>query len=164
MNQFNKVVTGFSLVEMLVVLVILSILAATAKPFIEVGLQRQKESELRQALRTIRTALDKFHKDCEDQKFSVGGNFASRYCYPLELEILVDGVEIQSVEGKENRRYLRRIPLNPFLKPNDTIEEHWEIRGYLDELDSNFWDGEDVYDVRPQNEGTALNESQYRDW
>lgn len=164
MNIFRRAVKGFSLVEMLVVLVILSILAATAKPFVEVGLQRQNESELRQALRTLRQALDNFHADCEEQKFAAGGNFSSRYCYPLDLETLVEGVELQSLEGKETKRYLRRIPLNPFLASSESIEQHWEIRGYLDDLESNFWDGEDVYDIRPTNEGLALDESEYRDW
>jgi len=164
MKLFYRNMKGFSLVEMLVVLVILSILAATAKPFVEIGIQRHKESELRQALRTLRQAIDRFHNDCEEKKLSVGGNFSSRYCYPLDLETLVDGIEIQSLEGKETRRYLRRIPLNPFLKPNEPIEQHWEVRGYLDDLESKFWDGEDVYDIRPTNEGLALDESEYREW
>ena len=49
---------GLTLIELLVALVILSILAAAALPYAEVTVRREKELELRQALRQVRSAID----------------------------------------------------------------------------------------------------------
>ncbi len=56
---------GSSLMEMIVVLAILSLLASMAMPYAKKSYQREKELELREALRTVRTAIDKFHDDWE---------------------------------------------------------------------------------------------------
>ena len=51
---------GFTLIEMVVTLALVGILASTALPLYEVTVTRQKEAELRLALRTIRNALDAY--------------------------------------------------------------------------------------------------------
>ena len=51
---------GFTLVELLVTLTLLSIIALTAMPLAEITSIRLKEHDLRQALRQIRTALDQY--------------------------------------------------------------------------------------------------------
>lgn len=155
---------GFSLIEMMVVLVIVSILAATAKPFIEVSIKRAKESELRKGLRDFRQAIDRFHQDCADKKFQNSLSLASNHCYPTEFDVLVDGVELVSDSEGSIRRYLRSIPRDPFVSIDIDTEDSWEIRGYLDDYDSSFWDGEDVYDIRVTHELQALDGSFYRDW
>src|SRR4029078_9873499 len=56
---------GFTFVELLVVCTILMVLAAAVMPLARVTVQRQREVELRRALREMRTAIDKF-KDAAD--------------------------------------------------------------------------------------------------
>src|SRR4051812_47459728 len=56
---------GYSFVEMLVVTAIILILAAAVMPLAKVTAARQREAELRRALREIRTAVDKY-KDAAD--------------------------------------------------------------------------------------------------
>src|SRR5436190_10842707 len=56
---------GFTFVELLVVCTILLILASAVMPLAKVSIQRQREAELRRALREMRTAIDKF-KDNAD--------------------------------------------------------------------------------------------------
>src|SRR5215471_1815812 len=58
--------SGFTFVELLVVCTILLILASAVMPLAKVSIQRQREAELRRALREMRSAIDKF-KDAADQ-------------------------------------------------------------------------------------------------
>lgn len=161
LKRFHQ--SGFTLTEMLVALVILSILAGVAIPFAEVGYRRAKEAELRQSLRSIREAIDRFHKDCEEKIISPNQQGVSRDCYPLELSVLVEGVETGEGDGSL-KYYLRRIPGDPFVNEEDSSPEtHWEIRGYRDSPDG-AWRGEDVFDIRVENDLQALNGTDYVDW
>jgi prepilin-type N-terminal cleavage/methylation domain-containing protein len=56
---------GFTFVEMLVVVALVSILASAVVPLAKVTMQRQREIELRRALRELRTAIDHY-KDAVD--------------------------------------------------------------------------------------------------
>ncbi|MFY9876569.1 MAG: type II secretion system protein, partial [Rhodomicrobium sp.] len=51
--------------EMVVVLAILSLLATMAAPYATKSFKRDKEIQLRETLRTVRTAIDQFHADVE---------------------------------------------------------------------------------------------------
>lgn len=66
---------GSSLMEMVVVLAILALLAAIATPYARKSIQREKEIQLRETLRTVRMAIDRFHADWERKK-SHGGKAA----------------------------------------------------------------------------------------
>jgi len=155
--------TGLTLIELLVTLVILSILAAAALPYAEVTLRREKELELRQALRDIRTALDAFHDDWKAGRISRAGGSASDDGYPKMLSILVEGAE--SGEAKDQKKkYLRRIPRDPFADPGKNPADQWVLRGYQDAVDSNMWGGRDVYDVRTAYDGVAIDGTKYRSW
>jgi general secretion pathway protein G len=85
---------GFTLLELLLVLVVLALLAALAGPLVTGGLQRARESTLKSDLYTLRKAIDDYYAD-------TGG-------YPKELDELV------------SKRYLRRIPPDPLTEKRDT--------------------------------------------
>ena len=80
---------GSSLMEMVVVLAILSLLAAMATPYALKSVKREKEVQLRETLRTVRTAIDRFHADMEGSGAGQnGGTPISENGYPLSLQAL----------------------------------------------------------------------------
>ena len=153
---------GTTLVELLVVLAIVSVLALTALPFAETAAQRKKEVELRETLRIVRTAIDAFHADWEEQEIAAE-DAASPSGYPLTLEVLVEGVEGPGPEGGF-KRYLRRLPRNPFADADAPLEAQWVLLGYTDPPGTGEWNGEDVYDIAPRTRKTALDGTEIRDW
>ncbi len=54
---------GFSLIELVITITVLSILTLGVLPLVKVSVKRQKEQQLRETLRQIRTAIDEFHRD-----------------------------------------------------------------------------------------------------
>ena len=154
---------GLTLVELLVTLVILSILAAAALPYAEVTLRREKELELRRALREVRAAIDAFYDDQKQGKISKLSSQASDDGYPKSLQVLVDGADTGDAKGSK-RRYLRRVPRDPFADGARAPAEQWVLRGYQDSTESITWGGRDVYDVRSASEGTAIDGSRYKEW
>jgi len=154
---------GFSLIELLVVLVILSILAAAALPYAEVTVRREKELELRRALREVRTAIDRFHDDWKTGYIAKSADGVSDHGYPRTLQVLIDGVEgAQAQSGR--RRYLRRIPRNPFADSTTPAAEQWVWRGYQDAPDAETWGGGDVYDIRSAVQKVALDGTSITGW
>lgn len=146
---------GFTFVEMMATVAIISILATGIMPLSQVVYKRTKELELRNHLRTIRTALDE-HKKLADEKIIPVDASASGY--PESLEILVSGVDLKTATA-EKKKFLRKIPKDPM-----TEDGKWGLRAYADEPDSKIWGGKDVYDVYSLSTGKALDGSNYRDW
>ena len=54
---------GFSLIELLITITVLTILTLGVLPLVKVSVKRQKEQQLRETLRQIRSAIDEFHRD-----------------------------------------------------------------------------------------------------
>src|SRR6188474_2964516 len=54
---------GFSLIELVITITVLSILTLGVLPLVKVSVRRQKEQQLRETLRQIRIAIDEFHRD-----------------------------------------------------------------------------------------------------
>lgn len=156
-------VIGYTLIELLVTLAILSILAVAAVPYAELTVQRTKELELRRVLRDVRQAIDQFHSDWSTGKISKTNADASEDGYPRTLTALVDGVESAQAKGGK-RRYLRRIPRDPFVRDDTPAADHWSLRGYQDEPDTSSWNGKDVYDIRSLSDGMALDGTRYKEW
>ena len=150
---------GYSLVELLVVTVILLVLASAIAPLSRVAVERQREVELRRALRELRTAIDRY-KDAVDLG-TIGGTDVDpdNAGYPPDLETLVAGVEPVDGEDGQRLRFLRRIPLDPMTGDTD-----WGLRAYDDDPDARTWGGGNVYDVYTRARGTALDGTRYRDW
>jgi general secretion pathway protein G len=134
-----------------------------ALPYAQIGVTRYKELELRRALRDIRTAVDLFHEDWRAGRIATADPDVSEYGYPRSLDVLVEGVELTTAE-KEVRRYMRRIPRDPFADQAQAPMEQWVIRSYTDDLDSSSSDGRDIYDVRTSTDKVALDGSKYSDW
>ncbi|MBH0210323.1 MAG: type II secretion system protein, partial [Nitrospira sp.] len=88
LRSFNKS-CGFTLIELLVVLVIMTILATAALPLRELMVKREKEEDLRTALRQIRTAIDAYKQAVDDGKIT---KKADESGYPPRLEELFIGV------------------------------------------------------------------------
>ena len=62
-RQINKGQIGFTLLELIITLVVLSILVMGTVPLAQNAVKREKELRLRETLREIRNAIDEFHRD-----------------------------------------------------------------------------------------------------
>ena len=159
---------GATLAELLVVLAIISILAVTAVPFAETTVQRKKELQLQETLRTVRRAIDAFHQDWRADRFRPGETAASDNGYPKSLNALIDGVEVTLDSGvRQQRRYLRAAPVNPFARKAAVLgggaAAQWRLIGYT-QTEEGAWNGEDVYDLRAATRKEALNGQRLSDW
>ena len=159
MPRWLRARRGYSLVELLVVTVILLVLASAIAPLSRVAVQRQREVELRRALRELRTAIDGY-KDAVDLGVIGGTDLdPDNAGYPPDLETLVAGVEPADAPDGQRLRFLRRIPIDPLTRSAD-----WGLRAYDDDPDAETWGGGNVYDVYTRARGTALDGTRYRDW
>lgn len=151
----RRLPAGFTLIELMVAVSILLVLATMALPVARVKIKRDKELELRRALREIRTAIDRYKDAADKGLIAVDVDTEG---YPPTLDTLVKGVELA---GKPDRRvrFLRRIPRDPFTNSTD-----WGLRSVQDEPDSRSWNGENVFDVYSRSAGIALDSTRYSDW
>lgn len=107
---------GFSLIELVITITVMTILTLGVIPLVKVSVKRQKEQQLRDALRQMRIAIDEFHRDTVGMVCTgIGGQPAppsvdprSRVVisdctifgvdnpdrYPPDLETLVNGVNV----------------------------------------------------------------------
>jgi general secretion pathway protein G len=149
---------GLTFLEMIATAAILMILASAVLPMARIAKTRQREIELRGALRTIRTALDRYHMAVAQGM--IGGTDVQLGAegYPKDLDTLVKGV---NQVGKQDHKlkFLRQIPEDPF-----TGKREWGEKCYQDAADSTSWCGENVWDVFSKSEGKALDGTLYKDW
>ena len=54
---------GFTLIELVITITVLAILTLGVVPLAQVAAKRQKETQLREALRQMREAIDQFHRE-----------------------------------------------------------------------------------------------------
>ena len=155
-SSFLRDERGFSLSELIAVVIIIGILASAVIPMTKVSLQRAKEIELHRALREIRRAIDLHKKMADEQKIEID---ATDTGYPESIEVLIEGVKLVGDDEDRKFKFLRRIPRDPM-----TGRREWGLRGSQDEPDSETWDGEDVFDVFCLSEATALDGSKYKEW
>jgi general secretion pathway protein G len=152
---------GFTLIELVITVAIVGILAMTAMPLIEMNVKRQKESELRAALRDIRSALDAYRSAYEEGKFEKKVDDSG---YPHHLEDLAKGVENIKDPNKAKLYFLRRLPRDPFSDdPTKLAEQTWGKRSYASPPDAPL-EGADVFDVYSLSKGVGLNGTPYREW
>src|SRR5688572_28851509 len=146
---------GFTLIELIVTMTIVAILTRLAVPLARNTIKRQREVELRVALREIRTAIDRFKEASDQGKIEVTLGTEG---YPKDLDILVEGLPMVGAVDKK-LKFLRRVPLDPM-----TNSTEWGMRSYQDEPTSTSWGGQNVFDVYTRLDGIALDGTNYKDW
>jgi len=148
--------SGLTFLEVMITVAILMILAAAASPLVRTALKRQKELELRSALRHMRNAIDEYKKYADQGLIQPEGLQSEGY--PPDLETLVDGVsQVGAVDKKI--KFLRRIPKDPM-----TNSFEWGLRSLQDDPNSLSWGRENVYDVYTQSEAVGLDGTPYNEW
>jgi len=111
---------GFTLIELIITVTVLTILTMGVVPLMKLSVKRQKEQQLRDTLRQMRTAIDEFHRDTvgmpvtgiggqqQQQQQNVYTDPRSKVVisdptifgvdnpdrYPPDLQTLVDGVNV----------------------------------------------------------------------
>ena len=129
--------SGFTLIELIIVVAIIGILATIAVPAMRTAPQRAREAALKEDLFTLRSCIDQFHGD--------------RGRYPTSLEELV------------SMGYLRGIPVDPVTRSADTwVVEYEQPTEEKDERESEA--GQGIIDVRSGSDAIALDGSRYADW
>jgi general secretion pathway protein G len=152
---------GFTLIELVITVAIIGLLASAALPLASMAIQREKEGELRSALREIRTAIDAYKGDAERGTISVEATASG---YPPDLKTLYEGVEDARSPDKKLIYFLRRLPRDPFYPDGTaTAEESWGLRSYAS-TPENPQPGDDVFDVYSLAHGKGLNGVPYHDW
>lgn len=154
---------GSSFIELLVVMVVVSILASMALPHAKIVVVQNKERELKETLRQVRTAIDHFHQDWKDGKIAKSSNQVSTDGYPTTLASLAEGVTLSGAAAKK-KKYLRQLPRNPFTSADTAIEKQWYFIGYQDDLARFTWNKKDIYDIRARSDKKALDGSIYKEW
>ena len=145
-----------TLVELIVAFTVMLILSTMALPLARVKVRREKERELRYALREIRSAIDRY-KDAADAN-KLGPQKLEAEGYPPDLQTMVDGVKMAGTVDKKIR-FLRRIPRDPV-----TGQTEWGLRAMQDDPTSQSWGGQNVFDVYSKSMETALDGTKYSDW
>jgi general secretion pathway protein G len=130
--------SGFTLLELLVVMTIIGILAAIAVPALRDSPKRAKEAALRADLFTFRSVLDQYKGD--------KGN------YPPDLDVLIrDG-------------YMRKIPYDPMTKAQDWVLTMEEEASEPDDLNQVEPAVPGIIDVHSASKEKALDGTNYSDW
>ena len=154
----NSSSSGFSFIELVIATAVMMVLASAALPLARVSIKRQKESELRADLRTMRAAIDSYHDAVVSQQ--IGGiSVTGTENYPPDLQTLVDGVVRANSQTGAKIHFLRRIPIDPM-----TGTAEWGLHSTGDTPTSKSWGGGNVFDVYSQSDGIALDGSKYKDW
>ena len=128
---------GMTLVELIVAFTILALLTTMAVPLARYKVRRDRERELRYALREMRTAIDKY-KDLADQ-LQLGTLSVDSDGYPESLEALVNGVKL-------------------------TGTYDWGKRSTRDDPKSTSWGGQNIFDVYTKSIEKASDGTAYSEW
>jgi general secretion pathway protein G len=145
---------GFTLIELLITVAIVGLLASLAAPLAEVTVQREKEKDLRHALRDMRGAIDAYKRAADEGAIERAADASG---YPPTLAALVDGVPDKRKTDGTKLYFLRRVPSDPLSG------EDWGLRSYASPADQPQ-PGKDVYDVYSKSTASGLNGVPYREW
>jgi len=152
---------GFTLIELVITVAIIGLLASAALPLASMAIQREKESELRAALRDIRSGIDAYKDAAERGNIAVDADASG---YPPDLRVLYAGVEDARSPDKAMIYFMRRLPRDPFFPDGTAVAEAtWGLRSYASPPEAPQ-PGVDVFDVYSLAPGKGLNGVPYHDW
>ena len=158
MRLRNNGTRGFTLAELITVCGIIVILSAIALPVARFGFRRQKEIELRDSLRRVTEAIDKWH----DYKIAgrIKGQFAlGQGDYPKELEDLIKPIELLP-DGKKLRLLRERDLIDPM-----TSKKEWTTLSSTDDPDATSSNGDNVFEVHSKSMALSLDgKTHYNEW
>ncbi|HEY0592509.1 MAG TPA: type II secretion system protein [Thermoanaerobaculia bacterium] len=148
---------GFTVAELITVVAIIGLLATMVIPVAKFGYRRQKEILLRQRIRAITDAIDRYHD------LRVRGQIKeppdiTQGEYPKDFEELVEGVEL--IDGKKVKFLRERDLIDPM-----TGKKEWTTFSTTDEPDTSFSDENNIFDVRSTSTRLALDgKTHYNEW
>ena len=122
---------GFTLLELIIVMVIIAVLAAIAVPSYIRNVQRAKEAVLKEDLRVLRTAIDSYTVDKQQA--------------PQSLEDLVSA------------GYIREIPNDPITNQKDWLTDNSGMLTSVDQTDSGGIDDVHSGAQKTALDGTSYN-------
>jgi general secretion pathway protein G len=171
---------GFTIAELITVVAIIGILAAVALPVARFGLRRQKEIELRDRLRKITDAIDRYHELMTTaQQPPQAGQVQQPQArpaqmqalgsdgYPKNFDELLKGVTMS--DGKTVRLIRERDLIDPM-----TGRSEWHVLASTDDPDSAFQsscspggscEADHLYEVHSTSTALALDgKTHYNEW
>lgn len=151
---------GFTIAELITVCAIIAILAAIVMPVAKLGLRRQRELELRDKLRKITEAIDRYR----DYRSATGPvqmkemKELGSSDYPKKLETLIKPIEM--TDNKKIRLLRERDLIDPM-----TGTKEWDTLSTTDDPDSRSTNGFDVFEVHSRSTALALDGvTHYNEW
>lgn len=160
MKRHHGIQDGFTIIELIVTVALVSLMASIAVPAGEILVQRARERALREALRDIRTAIDGYKHASEQGRIAMAVGDSG---YPHRLADLLGVRDAKDPNGAQIR-FLRRVPRNP-MYPDDSVaaERTWGLRSYASDP-ATPRPGRDVFDVYSPGEGKGINGVPYKEW
>ena len=133
--------TGFTLMELIIVIAVIGILATIALPALKEVPRKAAESVLKTDLRIFRDVIDQYHGD--------------KGHYPPTLETLVES------------GYLRDLPRDPFTKASDTWQVVYEeLDPELQPAETDLPEDQQpgIVDVHSGSDLLSLDGTPYSEW
>ena len=176
LGRMHRKSGGFTIAELITVVAIIAILSAVARPVARFGLRRQKEIELKDRLRKITDAIDKYHDLMLLGQAGAGGpqqggapgavnlvrpaqmQALGSDGYPKNLEELLKGVKMS--DGKTIRLLRERDLIDPMTGRNE-----WTTLSTTDDPDSSMSNGDNVFEVHSTSTALSLDgKTHYNEW